>query len=81
MNKIIKDLFTQRDNETFDIIRLCFFISFISLIAINFYNIYQKNTINIIDVSNSFSLLLASASASIGVRSKLEDEKNKENKE
>jgi hypothetical protein len=72
MRKFFKDLFTGRDNHTYDVGRVLWFQAIQAFIAISIYAIYQGGSFDAVTWGAGLAALLGGGGAAIGLKSTTE---------
>ncbi len=72
IRKFFRHSLTESDNETFDIVRVSFFLSVVSAIAFTGYALWKSGVFDVFAFSTGLGALLGGGGAGMGVRAKME---------
>jgi hypothetical protein len=62
---VIRQLLTGKDNTTFDIARVAWFISLLAILCVAGYQLYQHGTVSLRELAESLGIVSASGGASV----------------
>jgi hypothetical protein len=62
---VIRQLLTGKDNTTFDIARVAWFISLFAVLCVAGYQLYQHGTVSLRELAESLGIVSASGGASV----------------
>jgi hypothetical protein len=72
IRKFFRHSLTEADNQTFDVVRVSFFLSVISAISFAGYALWKSGTFDVMSFATGLAALIGGGGAGIGVRSKME---------
>lgn len=74
MIKIVRDCFTGKDNETYDIVRIVYFISCIVYFVLSFIETFHGHDFEPVQFGTGLGLITGAAGAALGLKHKAEPE-------
>lgn len=76
IKKFIRELFTENDNQTYDLTRFLAFLGGMVMLICQCYAVYKSGTFSAVDFGTGFSAYMAGAGIGIGFKTKLEGASN-----
>lgn len=75
LKKLLHNILTGRDNETFDLGRISWIINNFSLIGFTIFNGYKNGSINIVDFANAAAVIVGAHGLALWVKQGTEPDK------
>lgn len=70
MNKLMNDVFTEKDNQTYDIVRILYFFACVVLFLCQVYRVLVGHDYSFIDFGGTYSAITAAAAGALALKRK-----------